>query len=73
MNGEDFCQICYTETLDQAPSIELQCGHIFHFDCVLSKVNSGYAGHRYANDFFKYFSNTHEANFSHAVMNFFVR
>jgi E3 ubiquitin-protein ligase MYCBP2 len=32
--GEDYCNICWTEDLKSAPSIQLQCGHIFHYQCV---------------------------------------
>ncbi|XP_053677390.1 E3 ubiquitin-protein ligase highwire [Anopheles nili] len=32
-DGEDMCMICFTETLGTAPSIQLRCGHVFHFHC----------------------------------------
>uniref|UniRef100_A0A1S4H5Z6 RCR-type E3 ubiquitin transferase n=1 Tax=Anopheles gambiae TaxID=7165 RepID=A0A1S4H5Z6_ANOGA len=32
-DGEDMCMICFTETLGTAPSIQLRCGHVFHYHC----------------------------------------
>ena len=37
-NCEDFCVICYCETLSEAPCIELECGHVFHFHCLVGKL-----------------------------------
>jgi len=36
--GEDFCNICWIEGLNAAPSIQLKCGHIFHINCVREKL-----------------------------------
>ena len=33
-DADDYCQICWTENLAAAPSIELACGHVFHYSCV---------------------------------------
>jgi len=38
VTGEDFCNICWVETLSQAPCVQLQCGHFFHFNCIQTKV-----------------------------------
>lgn len=32
--GDDYCAICYVESLTAAPSIQCGCGHIFHLKCV---------------------------------------
>lgn len=32
-DGDDMCMICFTEALSCAPSIQMICGHIFHFHC----------------------------------------
>lgn len=32
-DGDDMCMICFTEALSSAPSIQLACGHVFHFHC----------------------------------------
>eukprot|EP00760_Papus_ankaliazontas_P010676 PhM_4_TR14404/c0_g1_i1/m.20587/K10693/MYCBP2, PAM; E3 ubiquitin-protein ligase MYCBP2 len=36
--NEDFCIICYIETLDAAPCVQLHCGHVFHFYCLESRL-----------------------------------
>lgn len=35
---DDYCSICFTTGLGDSPSILLQCGHIFHVDCIVSKL-----------------------------------
>ena len=46
-NADDFCNICFVESLGSAPCIKLtSCGHIFHAHCVLSKVSRGWPGVR---------------------------
>ena len=32
-DGDDMCMICFTEALSCAPSIQMACGHVFHFHC----------------------------------------
>jgi E3 ubiquitin-protein ligase MYCBP2 len=36
--ADDFCNICWVESLGSAPSIRLKCGHIFHYTCIKSKL-----------------------------------
>lgn len=36
--ADDFCNICYVESLGSAPSIHLKCGHTFHYVCVKNKL-----------------------------------
>ena len=35
----DFCFVCYTESLGQAPCIQLRCGHVFHHACIKTKLD----------------------------------
>ena len=32
-DGDDMCMICWTETLHEAPCIQLKCGHVVHLTC----------------------------------------
>lgn len=40
ITAEDFCSICWTEELGESPCLKLNCGHIFHFDCVKKKLKN---------------------------------
>lgn len=44
--SDDLCGICYVEELGRAPSIMLQCGHVFHSKCALSRLESKWTGQR---------------------------
>lgn len=44
--GDDFCNICWVESLSAAPAVRLECGHVFHEACVSAKVGSGFQSHR---------------------------
>jgi hypothetical protein len=44
--GDDFCNICWVDTIAAAPSIKLNCGHFFHLSCTLKKISSGWPGAR---------------------------
>ena len=35
---EDFCAICWVEELSYSPCLKLNCGHIFHAECVKNKL-----------------------------------
>ena len=37
--GSDYCRICYVEGLSNAPSIKIDCGHIFHYECFWNQSN----------------------------------
>jgi E3 ubiquitin-protein ligase MYCBP2 len=37
-NKEDYCNICYCSGLGQEPCVHLECGHIFHINCVKTLV-----------------------------------
>lgn len=36
--ADDYCNICWVESLGSAPAIRLKCGHVFHYTCVKSKL-----------------------------------
>ena len=44
--ADDFCAICYSESLSSAPCVQLMCGHTFHYKCVQKHIENGYAHHR---------------------------
>jgi len=48
LDPEEFCPICYVESLKDAPCIQSQgkCKHIFHIKCVIGRINAGYNGAR---------------------------
>lgn len=43
-SANDWCTICMVDTLRNAPSIQLKCGHVFHFDCAKKKLKEGFPG-----------------------------
>eukprot|EP00474_Spongospora_subterranea_P000655 CRZ01113.1 hypothetical protein [Spongospora subterranea] len=44
--ANDFCNICWVESLSSAPCIKLGCGHIFHRSCVALKLEKRWPGSR---------------------------
>lgn len=46
LDGADFCNICYVEELSAAPAIRLECGHAFHYACVLEKLRKRWTASR---------------------------
>ena len=44
--GEDFCNICFVESLKDGPCLQLKCGHIFHEACIRKKLGSKWPGAR---------------------------
>jgi len=44
--SDDFCNICWVDELGAAPSIQLNCGHVFHFNCVKQRIDSRWGGAR---------------------------
>lgn len=36
---DDYCNICYVESLRKKPCIRLDCGHVFHAECLREKIN----------------------------------
>ncbi|KAI6656385.1 hypothetical protein LOD99_1184 [Oopsacas minuta] len=45
-DGEDMCMVCYTDSLSAAPSVQLKCGHVFHFHCARKSLESKWNGPR---------------------------
>jgi len=43
---EDYCNICWVDSIGAAPSIQLACGHIFHFQCILDRIDRKWSGAR---------------------------
>lgn len=43
---DDYCNICYVDSLGQSPCIELNCGHIFHYKCVIDRILKKWVGNR---------------------------
>lgn len=44
--GNDYCTICQVEGLNNAPSVLLKCGHIFHEHCLLTRLKGKWPGPR---------------------------
>ncbi|CAD8189536.1 unnamed protein product [Paramecium octaurelia] len=36
----DYCNICFTEPLKFGPCVKTECGHIFHEECILKKLDA---------------------------------
>ena len=46
VNADSYCSICYTDGLGQAPSVMLECRHIYHLECMMNKVKGSWNGAR---------------------------
>ena len=44
--ANDLCNICYVETLREAPCLRLECGHVFHEECTRQKMKNMWPGAR---------------------------
>lgn len=44
--GDEYCKLCFTESLANAPCVTLNCGHVVHARCALKRLLVGQAGHR---------------------------
>lgn len=42
----DFCCMCYMDGLGMAPAIQLQCGHMLHYPCILECLAKRWVGPR---------------------------
>ena len=43
---ETFCTICYTGGLGEEPAIQLECRHILHISCLLTRLQKCFPGPR---------------------------
>jgi hypothetical protein len=43
-SGDDFCNICFVESLSASPSILLSCGHLFHYLCLKDRLARKWPG-----------------------------
>ncbi|EGG19598.1 RING zinc finger-containing protein [Cavenderia fasciculata] len=43
---DDYCMICWTESLSEAPSIQLDCGHVLHHECTQLLLEKRWTGSR---------------------------
>jgi len=46
VNADDFCNICWIESIGSAPSVKLDCGHTFHMQCVRDRISKRWSGAR---------------------------
>lgn len=45
-DADEWCPICWTEPIGDAPSIRLTCGHVLHHHCAEAMVRKGHTGGR---------------------------
>lgn len=45
-DADDMCMICFIEALSCAPAIQLDCGHVFHYQCCRSVIKRRWNGPR---------------------------
>ncbi|XP_011290756.1 E3 ubiquitin-protein ligase highwire [Musca domestica] len=45
-DADDMCMICFVEALACAPSIQLECGHVFHYHCCKAVLEKRWSGPR---------------------------
>jgi hypothetical protein len=43
---DDYCPICYTSGIGDAPSIKPECGDICHVDCLFNRLKKCWSGPR---------------------------
>ncbi|CAD8082872.1 unnamed protein product [Paramecium sonneborni] len=43
---DNYCNMCFTEALKSAPCIKIECGHIFHEECIMKKLDAKWNGPR---------------------------
>ncbi|XP_053950715.1 E3 ubiquitin-protein ligase highwire-like [Anastrepha ludens] len=45
-DADDMCMICFVEALSCAPSVQLECGHVFHYHCCKAVLEKRWIGPR---------------------------
>ncbi|XP_029559556.1 E3 ubiquitin-protein ligase MYCBP2 isoform X1 [Salmo trutta] len=45
-DADDMCMICFTEALSAAPSVQLDCSHVFHLQCTRRVLENRWLGPR---------------------------
>lgn len=45
-DADDMCMICFTDALSCAPSMQLECGHVFHSNCLKMVLEKRWTGPR---------------------------
>jgi len=45
-NADDLCNMCWVEDLGSAPCLQLECGHIFHHECIMNTLDKRWPGPR---------------------------
>lgn len=45
-DADDMCMICFIEALSCAPAIQLECGHVFHYQCCRTVIKRRWNGPR---------------------------
>ena len=43
-DSEQYCSVCFTDSLAYGPCIQFKCKHIFHLDCIQSKIAKKWEG-----------------------------
>jgi len=44
--GSDYCNIFWVEDLISSPSLKLICGHVFHYQCISTRIDKKWPGAR---------------------------
>lgn len=52
--GDDYCMIWYMGGLSQAPSVQLDCKHIFHEECLIRVLEGKWSGPRINFEYIKW-------------------
>ena len=45
-NADSYCQICFVQGLGDKPCVKIECGHVFHLDCILDILKRRWPGPR---------------------------
>merc|ERR1719210_2007898 len=45
-DADDMCMVCFTDALWPIPSVQLECGHVFHYHCCVTVLEKRWMGPR---------------------------